>query len=132
MARGKKGNFGWIGVDLDGTLAYWKSGTNINTHGIGEPIPLMVERVKEWLSQGLDVRIMTARVSGVGRKNDGPAFVKIQRRLVEEWCEKHLGQILPVTNEKDYMMEVLWDDRAIPVERNTGRLLLEGGEGDVS
>lgn len=41
---------GWIGVDLDGTLAHydgWKGADHI-----GEPIPAMVERVKQWLSEG--------------------------------------------------------------------------------
>ena len=41
---------GWIGVDLDGTLAFhgeWLGHTHI-----GEPIPLMLKRVKLWLSEG--------------------------------------------------------------------------------
>ena len=51
---------GWIGVDLDGTLAEyngWQGPANI-----GAPIPAMVERVKAWLEEGRDVRIFTARV----------------------------------------------------------------------
>lgn len=50
----------WIGVDLDGTLAYydgWKG-----EHHIGDPIPEMLDRVKGWLEQGYEVRIVTARV----------------------------------------------------------------------
>ena len=41
------GNGGWIGVDLDGTLAIytgWKGCDHV-----GEPIPPMVERVKAGL-----------------------------------------------------------------------------------
>ena len=52
---------GWIGVDLDGTLARydgWKGPEHI-----GEPLMPMVERVKAWLAEGREVRIMTARVS---------------------------------------------------------------------
>ncbi len=55
---------GWIGVDLDGTLAQydgWKGPDNI-----GDPIPLMVGRVKEWLEAGHEVRVFTARVSHDG------------------------------------------------------------------
>ena len=55
---------GWIGVDLDGTLAYydqWRGALHI-----GEPIPVMLERVKRWLDEGKDVRIFTARVNREG------------------------------------------------------------------
>jgi hypothetical protein len=37
-------NYGWIGIDLDGTLAFrgeWQGHNHI-----GEPIPLMLKRVK--------------------------------------------------------------------------------------
>ena len=54
------GASGWIGVDLDGTLAQyggWNGGL------IGDPVPLMLQRVKEWIADGKDVRIMTARVA---------------------------------------------------------------------
>lgn len=40
-------NLGWIGVDLDGTLAVYK-GWNGPEH-IGEPIPIMIDRVKLWI-----------------------------------------------------------------------------------
>lgn len=100
----------WIGVDLDGTLAKyttWKGEDHI-----GEPIPLMVNRVKEWLDAGKDVRIMTARVA------DDPDG-KIAK-VIQDWAEEHLGKRLPVTNVKDHQMEALWDDKAHRVEKNTG------------
>ena len=53
---------GWIGVDLDGTLAEyggWKGPDHI-----GPPVPKMLERVKSWIAEGRDVRIFTARVDG--------------------------------------------------------------------
>ena len=40
---------GWIGVDLDGTLAKYSTWNNGQ---IGDPIPAMVERVKKWLLLG--------------------------------------------------------------------------------
>ena len=46
---------GWIGVDLDGTLAEYHEWVGI--HHIGKPIPLMLERVKKWLAQGKDAKI---------------------------------------------------------------------------
>lgn len=105
---------GWVGVDLDGTLAHygkWAGGL------IGAPIPAMVARVKSMLDRGIDVRIFTARVS------DGdPATV----RAVELWCAEHIGRVLPVTNVKDFAMVALYDDRAVAVQKNTGVVL--GGE----
>jgi hypothetical protein len=101
---------GWIGVDLDGTLAEY-AGWQGPMH-IGKPIPKMLGRVKEWLEEGKEVRVFTARVA-----EDPHGEWK---RLIEEWCRYHLGQTLPVTNVKDYGMIELWDDRAIQVIANTG------------
>lgn len=114
---------GWIGVDLDGTLAYfdhWRG----NEH-IGEPIPLMAARVRAWLEQGIEVRIMTARVGPHGAAYDDgtpidPFFVPKARRAIERWCEKHFGRKLPVTCEKDFQMIEIWDDRAVQVVPNNG------------
>lgn len=116
---------GWIGVDLDGTLAHytgWKGASHI-----GEPIPAMVDRVKEWLADGKEVRIFTARVSSDGtfQRNMDAAEA---RSAIYQWCLKHLGRALPVTNVKDWQMTELWDDRAITVEQNTGRVIGERQE----
>ena len=98
----------WVGVDLDGTLATYES-----WHGkdhIGEPIPLMMNRVNMWIASGFEVRIFTARASD-------PKAVP----PVREWLKKHgLGQ-LTITNEKDFEMITLWDDKCVQVEPNTGR-----------
>ena len=107
----------WVGVDLDGTLARY-DGWNGSDH-VGDPIPLMVLRVLDLLKQGVEVRILTARVCSI----QPPDVADAAREAIEKWCERHLGQRLKVTAEKDYMMEALYDDRAIPVEFNTGRLL---------
>lgn len=104
---------GWIGVDLDGTLARYDTWRGPET--IGPPIPEMVERVLALLYQGWEVRIFTARVSD---DPNGTALGHIQR-----WCEKHLGVKLPVTCIKDYNMVLFYDDRAVQVEPNTGKIL---------
>ena len=115
----------WIGVDLDGTLAEydgWKG-----SHIIGKPIPLMVQRVKQWLALGQEVRIFTARVSQNGKYSPesqryaDSKFVNEQRKLIQAWCQQNLGQVLAITNEKDFDMSELWDDRAVAVIKNTGR-----------
>lgn len=112
----------WIGIDLDGTLAHHESGDGVDT--IGAPVPLMVKRVKAWLKGGMNVRIMTARVS-VAEPHEADlerthVAARLQRRMIESWCLTHIGRVLPVTCSKDYAMLELWDDRAVAVERNTG------------
>jgi len=59
---------GWYGVDLDGSQA--KSGDWQGAHYIGAPIQPMVDRVKGWLADGREVRIMTARVHRLQDEKD--------------------------------------------------------------
>lgn len=114
---------GWIGVDLDGTLAEY-SGWKGPTH-IGAPIPKMVARVKKWLEEGREVRIFTARVYPGGRVTiEELAAVE---RAIEQWSEEQFGKVLRTTYCKDYGMVELWDDRAVQVIPNTGDRA-DGGE----
>jgi len=109
-------NKGWIGVDLDGTLAEYNGWVAPDI--IGAPIPLMIKRVKQWLKQGLyDVKIMTARVANLDKEDNSYIYAAITN-----WCLEHIGQDLPVTHQKDYQMVCLWDDRCVAVEPNTGEL----------
>lgn len=103
---------GWIGVDLDGTLAHYEGFGDGKS--IGEPIPLMLERVKSWLKNNKKVKIMTARVARGS---------KTQERIIKEWCLKHVGCELEITCCKDFAMIELWDDRAIRVKKNTGEII---------
>ena len=102
----------WIGVDLDGTLAHYESGYSSHNF-IGKPIPLMVQRVKFWLSQGIEVRLVTARVTH-------PLYHEMKKGI-EDWLLEHVGQKLQITNCKDYGMVQLWDDRCVQVIPNTGK-----------
>jgi hypothetical protein len=113
---------GWIGVDLDGTLA--KYDTWRGECHIGEPIPLMVERIRGWLAQGITVRIVTARVSTGDGDRSGSSITEI-RGAIERWCWTHVGAKLEVTCCKDFAMIELWDDRAIQVVPNTGQTISE-------
>lgn len=106
----------WIGVDLDGTLAVYDGWRGI--HHIGEPIPLMVERVKAWLEKGEDVRIFTARVGP--QRSDVPDEIGAIMFTIQEWCIKHIGHLLEITCQKDCYMRELWDDRCVQVIANTG------------
>lgn len=110
---------GWIGVDLDGSLAIY-NGWQGELH-IGEPIPAMVERIKEWLALGIEVRIFTARVCQPNIPGDqARASVDEIRSVIQDYTELLFGVRLKVTNEKDFGMIELWDDRAIRVRFNTG------------
>lgn len=113
---------GWIGVDLDGTLAHydvWKGETHI-----GPPVAKMVGHVKTWLNDGfLDVRVFTARIA-----SGAPEERAAVERAIHLWCEEHIGQRLDVVCAKDYAMVQLWDDRAVQVIPNTGICMAEALE----
>jgi hypothetical protein len=105
-ARPKGSSGGWIGVDLDGTLAQYPPAPG---QEIGEPIGPMLNRVLDWLNAGKDVRVFTAR-----------ACVPDMIPAIARWCKEHLGREIPITNVKDFAMIQLWDDRAVQVETNKG------------
>lgn len=115
---------GWYGVDFDGTLAVYEGWKGPGE--LGEPIEPIVALVKELLDRGEDVRVFTARAwsdgSPVCDKNRWIAILAIS-----SWCHRHLGKILPITCVKDLAMIALYDDRAIQVQPNTGRLVQDMG-----
>ncbi len=100
-------NIPWIGVDLDGTLAYY-DGWKGKDH-IGDPIPSMLYRVKKWVDEGVRVKIFTAR-----------ACIPDQIPPVHQWLVKQNLPKLEVTCSKDLLMLELWDDRCVQVVSNGG------------
>lgn len=128
---------GWIGFDLDGTLAEWGPGTSNpeDVMIIGAPIPAMIDRLKAHLEAGEEVRIFTARV--------GPAadeecwtnshyrcprlwdWQEYQTTLINAWMLEHVGQTLVITATKDFHMLLLYDDRCKQVIPNQGRVVEE-------
>ena len=104
------GSRGWIGVDLDGTLA--RSDTLVSLSKIGKPIPRMAERVKQMIKQGYRIKIFTARASDPD-----------QIPLIQRWLAEHEFPELEITNAKDYDMIRCYDDRAVQVIANTGVLV---------
>lgn len=107
---------GWIGVDLDSTLAEYHGW--VGPDEIGPPVPKMLARVRAWVAAGQEVRIMTARASV---PDESTRIIAID--AVRRWCLEHVGVILPVTDKKDLAMRELWDDRAVTVEANTGEVI---------
>jgi hypothetical protein len=104
-------NTPWVGVDLDGTLA--EAGRWLSMSHIGPPVPLMMRRVKAWVSKGIRVKIVTARAGN----EEGLAATKL-------WLAENGLPDLEVTDKKDFDMIELWDDRAIQVVHNTGMCFL--------
>lgn len=104
---------GWIGVDLDGTLALYDKWRG--PEHIGQPVPAMLARVKSWLAEGRLVKIFTAR-----------ACDPLNIPYIELWLEEAGLPQLEITNTKDFSMIVLWDDRCVQVEPNTGKILFKG------
>lgn len=120
---------GWIGIDMDGTLAHydgWRGELNI-----GDPIPVMLERVKGWILQGKSIKIVTARVS-VGNGDRSQSTVDQIRGAIQDWCELHLAIRPEVVCCKDFGMIELWDDRCVQVVPNTGMTIEEFQAADKS
>jgi hypothetical protein len=115
--EGKVAEFDWtsgepvytIGVDFDRTLAYYNPEQG---QVLGEPIPAMLARVKDWIKDGKTVVIFTKRAA---RSDQIP--------LIQEWCVKHGLPRLAVTNVKLPELKEIWDDISISVEKNTGAFL---------
>jgi hypothetical protein len=100
----------WTGVDLDGTLAVWDAASSLER--IGPPVTSMLSFVQRMVENGIRVKIFTARAG------DPKQIPKIKK-----WLEKNGLPDLEITNVKDYSMERLYDDRAVQVEANTGRII---------
>ena len=106
----------WIGVDLDGTLAEYSDWSN----EIGIPIPKMISRVKRWISEDKNVRVLTARGSIKGK---GEAAKYVQLCKIYDWIKEHVGEPIEVTDRKDPAMIRLYDDRVVQVVANEGELV---------
>lgn len=110
---------GWVGVDLDGTLAFYDGWKGIEH--IGTPIPEMVKRVKGELERenGYEIKIFTARVAC------NPPELHEVIMHIDAWCKQVFGRTFEVTNVKDMMMVSCWDDRAVEIVPNTGMVAHE-------
>lgn len=102
---------GTIAVDLDKTLAEYTGWKGIEN--IGRPISTVVEYVQNLRKNGIRVVIFTARCQ------EGPEAI----HYIEQWCLKHIGEVLPVTDRKTMDIVAFIDDRAVGVRPNTGTFL---------
>ena len=104
------GRGGWIGIDLDGTLA--RSDSLWTGPKIGDPIPQMIKLTKQLVEKGARVKIFTARAADPD-----------QVQLVKTWLVENGLPELEITNVKDFGMIRLYDDRAVQVVTNTGEII---------
>lgn len=101
---------GYYAFDLDGTLAHDEGAYD----RVGRPIERMVQKAKDLLAEGMEVRIVTARLAPEWGQEE------FQTAIIQAWCEEHLGRRLTVQAHKTGGMIVLYDDRAVGVIHNTG------------
>lgn len=124
---------GWIGVDLDRTVAKYENWQGYEH--IGKPIEPILNMVKTLVKQKQEVRIFTARAYPITQPvhtkfSDDDLKHALSRpellgamkacNAIIDWCELHVGKRLPITCIKDYHMDTLYDDRAIQVMPNRG------------
>lgn len=103
-----------IAVDLDGTLAEYHGWKGVEH--IGKPVPAMVEKVKQAVSEGKEVWIYTARVSD-------PAESDLAAMAIRKWCDHHNIPIVDITATKHKFFKEFWDDRAVQVLPNKGEFI---------
>jgi len=96
---------------LDGTLAHY-DGVWRGVEHIGEPIQPMIDFVKDLISQNEKIKIFTARA-----KN--PKTIP----YIHNWLEEQGLPKFDVTNEKDFGMVMLYDDRCTKVATNSGEII---------
>tara|TARA_Y100000310_G_C20691139_1_gene822291 strand:- start:3564 stop:3938 length:375 start_codon:yes stop_codon:yes gene_type:complete len=101
----------WIGIDLDKTLAYYDEWKGIEH--IGKPIKPMVDILLDYINKGIKVKIFTARVHE-------PKSIP----YIKKWLKDNNLPDLEITNVKDFSMKILYDDRCVQVEPNTGKLII--------
>jgi hypothetical protein len=131
----------WTGFDFDRTLAtYYKWG---GAAELGQPIAPIVDLLKQTHEKG-NVKIFSARVWPIihydphtlqthwdPRVRDLPDEHQAIRsqcardaiRAMVNWCDTHLGFRVPITTVKDIHCTRLYDDIAVQVEPNTGRII---------
>lgn len=111
---------GYVAFDLDGTLAAHLKGGGVAS--VGAPILPMLELLKRRLAQGYEVRIVTARIM-LGPGYQRKLWNSKQTKLIHTFLAEHDIPPLSVQCHKCFSMLCIYDDRAVAVEKGTGKLL---------
>jgi tRNA A-37 threonylcarbamoyl transferase component Bud32 len=117
----------WIGFDLDGVLA---NDSNMSAScEIGPPIQKTIDKIKQLRREGKQVKIITSRVDGnVSARSkeelNENAVIDLPKVIadIERWCLQNIGEVLLITDAKDCGMQLLYDDKVVRVNANTGEL----------
>ena len=144
--HGEQGQ-GWIGFDLDGTLAKYDKWEGVDH--IGEPIGPMVDLIKKLHADGKKVKILTARVAPraepetkpnpylenhwcIENPDSMPWATKQTKwtalEFIQDWCYRWLKFVPEIVHQKDHLMLELYDDRCKQVEPNTGVIIEDRAE----
>jgi len=92
-------------------LAYY-DGVWRGIEHIGEPIKPMIKFAKYLVSQGKKIKIFTARA----KNRDTISYI-------HKWLKENGLPEFEVTNEKDFGMIMLYDDRCKQVVTNSGKII---------
>jgi hypothetical protein len=116
----------WVGFDFDGTLC--RDDQPSSNGALGDPIKPMIDKAIEHIKKGDQVYIFTARIWPLGTLDEGKNKsvtnkARAELAKIRVFCRKNFGQVLPITCVKLPAMQLLYDDNAIRVERNTGKCL---------
>lgn len=115
-----------IAVDWDGTLVEYNGYKGAGV--FGPPIPAMVSRIKVWLAEGREVLIFTSRVS----VEHDPNRMLVECKAIDAALRRMGLPLLQITANKYIRISEFWDDRAVNVLKNTGRLGNERYTGRIS
>ena len=143
---------GYIAVDFDGTMFTFPESDDdawLAWNVFGEPIWPMIDRIRAWLTAGIEVRVFTARIGlpvSVHVPGQPVEFIDSKELLykcqttgtlysahmmanaIQDHLEKHHLPRLKVQCYKDAHMIEFWDDRAVQVLPNQGVTLHQMGE----
>lgn len=100
---------GWVGFDLDGTLAEADFHEPYVPTFIGRPIPSVVALARYVLSLDVTVKVFTARVA--------PPIDMVEKRevlhAISDWTKEHIGVALTATATKDRGCLAIVDDISV-------------------
>jgi hypothetical protein len=108
----------YVAFDLDGTMTMndgWKG-----PDYIGEPIPEVIQMIVVLRTHDIPVKVFTARAATTNQDEFHRSTMAINA-----FCEKHIGEQLPITAEKDMYCIRIFDDRARQVVENEGTVVEE-------
>lgn len=112
--------------DFDRTLSLYQAAANdipdrpLAKLDMGTPIKPIVDTLRSYVAQGKHCQIFTARVAP---HPEIPEFDVNERiKDIHAWLEKHDIPKLEVVHTKDHFTQEIWDDRAIAVQPNEGRI----------